>query len=137
MAAESGDDVHQFAPRFLLGLFDAEAERWGVEVRGLSREDLCHADRGLYLRDPYHRASHSAPGSQRLRAVGQTWGPEDPGPLRPAVLLAARPFEVGAHRRRSFDRAPCWESKGSGSQRSAPACMMMVSAYTIGEGGGW
>jgi hypothetical protein len=53
MAAESGADVHHSAPRCLLGLFDAaatgladwseldaEAERWGIEVRGLSREDL-------------------------------------------------------------------------------------------------
>jgi hypothetical protein len=53
MAAESGADVHHDAPRCLLGLFDAaargladwsefdaEAERWGIEVRGLSREDL-------------------------------------------------------------------------------------------------
>ena len=53
MAAESGADIHHGAPRCLLGLFDAaagcltdwsefdsEAERWGVEVRGLSREDL-------------------------------------------------------------------------------------------------
>ena len=53
MAAESGADVHHGAPRCLLRLFDAaatgladwsefdeEAERWGVEVRGLSREDL-------------------------------------------------------------------------------------------------
>ena len=53
MAAEAGDDVHHSAPRCLLALFDAaatgladrsefdaEAERWGVEVRGLSREGL-------------------------------------------------------------------------------------------------
>ena len=53
MAAESGADVHHGAPRCLLGLFDAaaggladwsefdaEAERWGIEVRGLSREGL-------------------------------------------------------------------------------------------------
>jgi hypothetical protein len=52
MAAESGADVHHGATRCLLlfdaaatGLadwseFDAEAARWGVEVRGLSREDL-------------------------------------------------------------------------------------------------
>jgi hypothetical protein len=53
MAAESGADVHHGSPRCLLGLFDAkaggladwsefdaEAERWGIEVRGLSREDL-------------------------------------------------------------------------------------------------
>jgi hypothetical protein len=53
MAAESGADVHHSAPRCLLGLFDAaaggfadwsefdaEAERWGIEVRRLSREGL-------------------------------------------------------------------------------------------------
>jgi hypothetical protein len=52
MAAEPGPEVHHGAPRCLLGLFDTaaggladrsefdtEAERWGVEVRGLSRED--------------------------------------------------------------------------------------------------
>lgn len=53
MAAEVRTDVHHFAPRCLLGLFDAaatgladrlefdaEAERWDIEVRGLSREGL-------------------------------------------------------------------------------------------------
>jgi hypothetical protein len=53
MAAESGADVHQGAPRCLLGIFeaaaggladrsefDAEAERWGIEVSGTSHEDL-------------------------------------------------------------------------------------------------
>jgi len=53
MAAESGVDVYHGAPRCLLGLFDAaagglvewpefdaESERWGMETRGLSREDL-------------------------------------------------------------------------------------------------
>jgi hypothetical protein len=53
MAAEAGDDVHHSAPRCLLRLFDAaagvladwsvfdaEAERLSIEVRGLSREDV-------------------------------------------------------------------------------------------------
>ena len=53
MAAEARVVVYHGAPRCLLGLFDAaatgladwsefdaEAERWGIEVRGLSREDL-------------------------------------------------------------------------------------------------
>ena len=53
MAAEAGADVYHGAPRCILrffdaaarGLadwseFDAEAERWGIEVRGLSRVDL-------------------------------------------------------------------------------------------------
>jgi hypothetical protein len=70
MAAESGADVHHGAPRCLPGLFeaaatgladwtefDAEAERLSIEVRGL------RADRGHYLRDPYHRASQVASGS--------------------------------------------------------------------------
>jgi hypothetical protein len=53
MAAEARADVHRFALCCLLGLFDAaaadladwsefdaEAECWGIEVRGLSREHL-------------------------------------------------------------------------------------------------
>jgi hypothetical protein len=53
MTALARVDVHHGAPRCLLGLFeaaatgladwsefDAEAERWGVEVRGLYRESL-------------------------------------------------------------------------------------------------
>ena len=53
MAAEARTDVHHGAPRCLLGLFDAaatglaewsefdaEAARWGIEVRGLSRDEL-------------------------------------------------------------------------------------------------
>ncbi len=53
MAGEASADVHHRAPRCLLGLFDAavdgladwsefdaEAERWGLEVRGLSREGV-------------------------------------------------------------------------------------------------
>ncbi len=53
MAAEARVDVDHGAPRCLLGLFDAaaagladwsvfdaEAERLSIEVRGLSREDL-------------------------------------------------------------------------------------------------
>jgi hypothetical protein len=53
MAAETRADVHHGAPRCLLGLFDAaaagladwsefdaEAERWGIEVSGLSRQGL-------------------------------------------------------------------------------------------------
>jgi hypothetical protein len=40
MVAEAKVDVHHFAPCCLLVLFDAEAERWGIEVRGLPLEDL-------------------------------------------------------------------------------------------------
>jgi hypothetical protein len=53
MAAETWVNVHHGAPRCLLGLFDAaaagladwsefdaEAEGWGIEFRGLSREGL-------------------------------------------------------------------------------------------------
>ena len=53
MTALAGADVHHGASRCLLGLFDAaatgladwsvfnaESERWGIEVRGLSREEI-------------------------------------------------------------------------------------------------
>jgi hypothetical protein len=52
MAAAARADVHHRVPRCLLGLFDAaggladgsefdaEAERWCIEVRGLSSEEL-------------------------------------------------------------------------------------------------
>jgi hypothetical protein len=53
MAVEARVEVHHGAPRCLLGLldaaatglvdwseFDTEVARWGIEVRGLSREDL-------------------------------------------------------------------------------------------------
>jgi hypothetical protein len=71
MTAEARTDLHHRTPRCLLGHFDAavggladwsEIERWGVEVRGLSDEDLS-ADRGLCPRDSHHRASQVASGS--------------------------------------------------------------------------
>ncbi len=73
MAAESGADVHYGAPRCLLGLFDAaagdladwsefaaEAERWGMEVRRLSREDLSALIEGSTREIPTtdHRTLH-------------------------------------------------------------------------------
>jgi hypothetical protein len=38
--AEVRVDVHHFAPCCLLELFDAAADRWGIDVRGLSCEEL-------------------------------------------------------------------------------------------------
>jgi hypothetical protein len=73
MAAECGADVHQGAQRCLLRLFDAaatgladwsefdvEAARWGIEVRGLSREDLSALIAGSTLEIPTteHRKLH-------------------------------------------------------------------------------
>lgn len=59
MATEAKADVHHCAPRCLVRLFDAasagladwsefdtETERWGIEVRGLSREDLSLLSKG-------------------------------------------------------------------------------------------
>jgi hypothetical protein len=150
MAAESGADVHHRAPRCLLGLIDeeaaglagwsefgAEAERWGVEVRGLSREDLRALIEG---------STHKIPAAEHRRLHQEAsdfarWGRL--GSLRtlalygPAVLLAARRLEVGARPIISPYPAPCREFEGCGSQRPASACMIMVSAYTIGEEGGW
>ena len=108
MAAEAGADVHHGAPRCLLRLFDAaaggladwsefdaEAERWGIEVRGLSREDLSALIEGSTFEIPTaeHRRLHQE-ASDFVR-WGRRGG-QNPGPLRPAVLLAARPLPVGA-----------------------------------------
>ena len=60
----------------------------------------------------------------------------------PRVWHASTPTtrSVGAHHERERPRpirspypAPCWEFEGAGSPRLAPACMIMVSAYTISE----
>jgi hypothetical protein len=73
MAAEPGADVHHGAPRCLLGLFDAapgcladwsefyaETERWGIEVRGLSRQELTTLIKNSTLEIPTteHRRLH-------------------------------------------------------------------------------
>src|SRR5215204_2342272 len=73
MAAEARTDVHHGAPRCLLRLFDAaaeghadwsefdaEAERWGIEVRGLSREVLTALIEGSTREIPttQHRRLH-------------------------------------------------------------------------------
>src|SRR5215218_857281 len=50
--------------------------------------------------------------------------------------LVTSPLEVGRPTRGPYP-PPCWESKGSGSLRSTPVCLIMVSAYTTREGGGW
>jgi hypothetical protein len=108
MAAESGANVHDSAPRCLLGLFgaaaggladwsefDAEAERWDIEVRRLSREALTalieSSTREILTTE--HRRLHQE-ASDFVR-WGQARGPEDSGPLRSAVLLAARPLPIG------------------------------------------
>jgi hypothetical protein len=75
MAAEARTDVHHGAPRCLLRLFDAaaigladwsefdaEVERWGIEVRGLSREVLTALIEGSTREMPttQHRRLHSS-----------------------------------------------------------------------------
>ena len=77
MAAEIRTDVHHCAPRCLLRLFDAaaegladwsefdaEAERWSIEPRGLSRDDLVALVAGSTCEIPTaeHRGLHQAAG---------------------------------------------------------------------------
>jgi hypothetical protein len=108
MAAESGADVHHGAPRCLLALFDAaagglaawsefdaEVKRLSIEVRGTSREELTT----LIKSSTFDIPTPSISGCIRKQATscGRAGaGPEDPGPLRPAVLLAACLLEVVA-----------------------------------------
>jgi hypothetical protein len=92
MAAEVRVDVHHGAPRCLLRLFDAaagdladwsefdaEAERWGIEVRGLSREDLSAliASSTCQIPTPEHRRLHQE-ASDFVRWGGA--GAEEPWP---------------------------------------------------------
>ena len=150
MAAEAGADVHHGAPRCLLGLFDAaaggladwsefgaEAERRGIEVRGLSREDLTALIESSTLEIPTteHRRLHQE-ASDFVR-----WGRR--GGLRTLALygrpyfsLLAR-FRWGRVELEALTRHRAAKFKRDGSLRPAPACMIMVSAYTIREGGGW
>ena len=55
---------------------------------------------------------------------------------RPYFSLLAR-FRWGRIELEALTRHRAGSSKGGGSQRPAPACIIMVSAYTIREGGGW
>jgi hypothetical protein len=102
MAAEAGDDVHHSAPRCLLGLFDAaagvladwsvfdaEAERLSIEVRGFSREDVSR----LIESSTFEIPTTEPAGCIRKLATscgGGGVGPKNPGTLRPTLLLAAR-----------------------------------------------
>jgi hypothetical protein len=95
MAAEARTDVHRAAPRCLLGLFDAvatgladqsefdaEAERWGIEVRGLSRENLGALIEGSRREIPateQRRLHQEASDFVRWERRG---GPKTPGRLR-------------------------------------------------------
>jgi hypothetical protein len=51
-----------------------------------------------------------------------------------ALVTAAGGSEASHAKARE---AECCEFKGAGSLRLGPACIIMVSAYTIGKGGGW
>jgi hypothetical protein len=98
MVTESGADVHHGAPRCLLGLFDeaatgladwsefdAEAERWGIEVRGFSREDLRALSKNSTRQIPTteHRTLH-------LEASDFVWRGRR-GALEPWPSTAGRP----------------------------------------------
>jgi len=75
--------------------FEAEVESWGSEVRGLSREDLRALIEGSAREIPtteHRRLHHEVSDFVRW---GQARGPKNPCPLRPAILLVARPLEVG------------------------------------------
>jgi hypothetical protein len=104
MTAELGANVHHGGPRCLLGLFDAaatgladcsefdeEAERWGIEVRGHSREDLRALIESSTLEIPTteHRTLHQE-ASDFVR-----WGRR--GSLRTLALYGRPYFSLLAH----------------------------------------
>jgi hypothetical protein len=67
--------------------------------------------------------------------VGQARGPKNSDPLRQAILLAARPLEVGRIEVEALIEHRAGSLKEPGSS-DPPSCVIMVSAYTIGKGGG-
>jgi hypothetical protein len=117
--------------------FDEEAERWGVEVRGLSRENLRALIESSTLEIPAteHRRLHQE-ASDFVR-----WGRRGG---RRTLSLYGRPyfsllvsFRWGRIELETLIEHSAGSLKGPGSLRSSPACMIMVSAYTIEEGDGW
>src|SRR5215204_3693933 len=112
MAALARDDVHDGAPRCLLGLFDTasggladwsefdgEAERLSIEVRGLSHEGLAALIESSTLEIPTteHRGLHQE-ASDFVR-----WGRRgglmlDPWPSTPVLLAARKRVSSVVHR---------------------------------------
>ena len=109
MAAEARSDVHHRVPCCLLRLFDAaaeglapwsefdaEAERWGVEARGPSREDLTALVEGSTCEIPTneHRRLHQDAGDFVRSATGHvpsTWPP----PARSPATSKSAPASGG------------------------------------------
>jgi hypothetical protein len=149
MAAEARVEVHHSAPRCLLGLFDAatgladwsefgaEAERLSIEVRGLSREDVRALIQSSAFEIPTteHRTLHQEAndfvrwGRRGGRRTLSLYG-------RPYFSLLAR-LRWGRVELKAITRHRAGSLKGGGSQRSASACIIVVSAYTIREGDWW
>ena len=125
-AVEAGIDIHHGAPGCLLGLFDAatgglvewsefdaKAERLSVEVRGLSREDLRTLIEGSTRQIPTPERRRLHQGASAFVRWGRR-GALEPGPLRLAVLLAARPLQMGHVPLEALTRHRAGSLKGAG-----------------------
>ncbi len=127
MAVEARADVHHCTPRCLLGLFDAaaegladwsefdaEAERWGLEVRGLAREGVAALIEGSTREIPAteHRRLHQEAsdfvrwGSRGGRKTLALYG-------RPYFSLLAR-FRWGCVQLEALIEHRAGSSKGEG-----------------------
>jgi hypothetical protein len=116
--------------------FDAEAEHWGVEVRGLWLEDL---------RALIESSTRESPTTEHRRLLQGAsdfvrWGRRGD---RRTLALHGQPYfsllarlkwgRIEAETLIEY-RARRWRG---GSLRSASACIIVVSAYTTREGGRW
>jgi hypothetical protein len=129
MTGGAGSDVHHGAPRCLLRLFDAaagalvawseldaEAERWRIEVRGLSREDLIALIESSAREIPAteHRMLHQE--ARDFVRWGRRGGQKTLVPYgRPYFSLLAR-FRWGRMELRTLVEYRAGISNGSGSR---------------------
>jgi hypothetical protein len=129
MAAESGVDGHHCAPRCLLWLFDAaagdladwsefdaEAERWGIEVRGLALEDprALIESSTFKIPTPEHRRLHQEASDFSLVAFRsrsrQAYTLEKYSPRKPSLRgsrASATPLDATGNRRKDHSFGGC------------------------------
>jgi hypothetical protein len=117
--------------------FDAEAERWGIEVRGISREDL-----GVLIES----STHEIPTTEHRRLHQEAgdfvrWGRR--GGLRTLALYGQPYFSLLARLRwgrvelEALTRHRAGSLKGAGRSDPLPRVLSWCPRTQPSKGGGW